>query len=144
LQASLPGNVGLIAQWLDGGTYWIQGATSSGVLTPSAQLVDDELRSHFVMLSGLVAGRHRLSLRRDEFSVQRAGPMAFRPDDGSAWTAAYRYERAVQWDAGLEWLQIESRRDLWSMFYATPHGATERELRVRFAYRVGALPGRAR
>jgi hypothetical protein len=139
IQASLAGNVGLIAQWLDGSTYWIQGATRSGTLTPAAALVDDRFGARFVMLSGLIRGKHRLSLRRDAFDVRRHDPAPlFDSDDGDAWTLAYRYERSARWNAGLEWLTIESRRDLWPNFYGAPPRATERALRFEVDYRLGS------
>jgi hypothetical protein len=138
-QASLPGGVGLIAQRLEGATYWIQGATPWGTLTPAAALVDDELGAHFVMLSGVVRGKHRLSLRRDAFHVRRENPAPlFDSDDGSAWTLAYRYERSAHWNAGFEWLEIDSHRDVWPFFYGAAARASERQLRLQVGYRLGA------
>jgi hypothetical protein len=139
LQASLPGNVGLIAQWLEGATFWVQGATPRGTLTPAAALVDDRLGARFLMLSRVVRGNHRLSLRRDSFYVRREDPAPlFDSDEGSAWTLAYRYERSAHWNAGLEWLTIDSHRDVWPFFYGVAPRASERQLRLQVGYRLGA------
>ncbi|HEX6996916.1 MAG TPA: hypothetical protein VF322_02155 [Gammaproteobacteria bacterium] len=139
VQAELPGGVGLLAQWLRGETYWIEGARSNGTLSPSAELVKDRFEASFVMVTKRLGGAHRASLRYDDFGVRRseAAP-ALVSDDGRAWTVAYRYERVPRWSVGVEWLAIESRRDLWPEFYGAPPEARERQLRVGVAVRLGS------
>ncbi len=38
---------------------------------------------------------------------------------------------------GIEWLRIESQRDLWPYFYGAPGRATEDQLRLQFSVRLG-------
>jgi hypothetical protein len=140
LQASLPWEIGLVAQWLDGSTYWISGARRNGTLSPAAELVEDGFDARFVLLTRSFggAGAHRLSIRYDDFAMAREpGPEPLSSDHGHAWTAAYRFEPSPRWSARVEWLKVESRRDLWSEFYAKPHAATERHLRLIGTYRLG-------
>jgi hypothetical protein len=140
VQASLPAQLGLIAQWMRGETYWLTGAGSDGSLSPFVELVEDEFGSQFLMLTLLVRGSHRLSLRYDRFEIVRDTVPRFYSDDGHAWTLGYRYERTKQLSGGIEWLEIESHRDVWS-FYSPVTDATERQLRLQVTYRLRA-PGR--
>jgi hypothetical protein len=66
VQASLPAQIGLIAQWMSGRTDWIQGAGSDGTISPFAEFVRDEFDSRFLMLTRLVHGSHRVSVRYDD------------------------------------------------------------------------------
>jgi hypothetical protein len=71
------------------------------------------------------------------------GPVGLQSDDGHAWTLAYRYEHSARWSGGIEWLQIDSARDNWALFYASygaPKHATETEIRLNMTFRVGATP----
>lgn len=138
VQASLPAQIGLIAQWMSGTTDWIQGAGSDGTISAFAEFVRDEFDSRFLMLTRLVHGSHRVSVRYDEFEMYRDGsaPRTY-SDDGHAWTLGYRYERTKQLSGGVEWLEIDSHRDLWS-FYSPVLDATERQLRVQVTYRFNA------
>lgn len=136
LQASLPAQLGLVAQWMQGETYWITGARPNGTLSPSSELVEDVFRSRFLMLTRRVGAAHRLSLRYDTFGMFREDTEPrFHSDQGHAWTLGYRYERTKQLSAGIEWLEIVSRRDVWS-FYSPVTEATERQLRLQVTYRV--------
>ena len=131
-QLSLPRDIGLIAQWMRGDTYWLIGTNGNGSVSQSLDLVDDRFEAKFMLLTKTITRGHRLSVRYDRFSVQRneAAP-ALRSDDGHAWTIAYRYapDRGTL-SIGAEWLQISSRRELWSAFYGMPEAASERALRV--------------
>ncbi len=81
---------------------------------------------------------HRVSLRRDDFGIVRpAWTPALHADDGHAWTLSYRYERSERFSGGVEWLRIQSQRDLWPYFYGVPARATEDQLRLQFAVRLG-------
>lgn len=138
LQASLPFQIGLVAQWLDGDTYWISGARANGTLSPSAELVEDGFDASFVLLTRALGAAHRLSIRYDDFAmVREPNPEPLTSDDGHAWTLAYRFESSPRWSARVEWLAIRSRRDLWADFYAEPHMAAEREWRFAATYRLG-------
>jgi hypothetical protein len=130
-QISLPAELGLIAQWLEGDTVWITGARPNGTLSPFAEVVTDGFDAKFVMLTRLVGGAHRLSLRYDDFAMAREGPSNDPTDSGHAWTVAYRYERSARLSGGVEWLTITSRRDQWAEFYFVDPVATERQLRFQ-------------
>ena len=136
-QISLPAQLGLLAEWLTGSTYWIVGARPDGTLSPRAELVDDGFDASYVMLTRVLHGAHRLSLRYDSFGMMRAETAPpLHSDAGRAWTLAYRYARNERLSGGIEWLEIHSSRDLWSAFYALPHAATERELRLQVTYKI--------
>jgi hypothetical protein len=136
VQASLPAELGLVAQWMRGETYWITRARPDGSLSPSSELVEDLFSSRFLMLTRRVGAAHRLSLRYDTFAMFREDTEPrFHSDQGHAWTLGYRYERTKQLSGGIEWLEIVSRRDVWS-FYSPVTEATERQLRLQVTYRV--------
>ena len=78
---------------------------------------------------------HRVSVRHDRFSIERPG---LDSDGGHAWTLSYRYEPNERFSGGVEWLEIQSQRDLWPYFYGVPHQATEDQLRLQFSLRLGA------
>jgi hypothetical protein len=139
MQVSLPWDIGLLAQWLEGETYWITGARANGTLSPVAEFVEDAFDAKYVLLTRMFGGAHRVTLRYDDFGMARNDAVPpLTVDDGHAWTFAYRYERSARLSAGLEWLEIESRRDLWSEFYFSDERATERELRLQVSLRLGA------
>lgn len=134
-QLALPRDFGLIAQWLRGDTTWLTATTPGGDTTPFTELVADRIESKFLLLTRLVRGAHRFSIRYDDFAVHRdEPPPALESDAGSAWTLAYRFERPA-FDVGVEWLEIASRRDLWPEFYAAAPRAEERMIRVQLALR---------
>ena len=141
VQVSLPGQLGLVAQWLEGKTYWVQGAGTNGTLTPFASLVGDAFSGKFLLLTRLVNGSHRVSLRYDAFDMHREqGQPAIESDHGDAWTLAYRYEHSAHWSGGVEWLRIASSREPWEYYYAAPEDAVETSVRLVVSYRVGTAP----
>ena len=145
LQAGLPWDLGLVGQWMQGDTLWVQGARADGTLSPFAALVRDDFDAKFLMLTRLVRGAHRVSLRYDAFDMHRTEglPAGLQSDDGHAWTLAYRYEHSARWSGGIEWLQIDSARDNWAFFYASygaPKQTAETEIRLQMTLRVGATP----
>ncbi len=143
LQVSLPWDLGLMAQWMSGETYWIAGAAADGTLSPGSELVEDGFNSNFAMLSRVFREAHRLSLRYDHFEMSREeDEPRLRSDDGHAWTFAYRYESSARLSAGFEYLRIQSRRDVWPYFYSAPEHATERELRVQVGVHLGGARSR--
>jgi phosphate-selective porin O/P len=138
VQANLPWQLGLVAQWLEGETYWVQGARPDGTLSPVAALVGDAFSGKFLLLTRLVHGSHRVSLRRDAFDMHReSGQPAIVADHGDAWTLAYRYEHSAHWSGGIEWLRIDSSRGPWEYFYAAPEDAKETQVRADLTYRLG-------
>ena len=127
VQVSLPAELGLIVQWMDGATEWLTAALPNGTRMPMSEYVHDEFESQFVMLTRRLGAKQRLALRYDTFSIERpaAVPVLY-SDHGHAWTLSYRIEPTQRFSGGIEWLRIDSSRDLWPMYYATPHAANRR------------------
>ena len=82
-------------------------------------------------------------MRYDTFSMERpaAVPVLY-SDDGHAWTLSYRIEAAERFSGGIEWLRIDSSRDLWPLYYNTARHQTEDQLRLQLSYRLAAPSGR--
>jgi hypothetical protein len=138
VQVSLPAELGLVAQWLDGSTDWVSGAQQDGTLLPSSRLVQDEFESRFVMLTRKFGAAQRLAVRYDTFRIDRpAAVPVLHADDGHAWTVSYRFEPTERWSGGVEWLRIDSRRDILPMFYNTPLAHSEEQLRLQLSFRLG-------
>jgi hypothetical protein len=137
LQVALPGDVGLVSQWMDGATAWISGARPSGLIYGPGDVVKDHFASRFVLLTKVLGTRHRISARYDEFDIWRHdSTIAGESDRGNAWTFAYRFAGTDRLLMGLEWLEVESSRDLWSNFYGLPRSARETQLRVELHLRL--------
>lgn len=89
----------LIAQWLDGST-----------------IVDDDPSRRWsfdakFMLVAQAFGKHRFSVRYDDFSVrQTAGenPARFSHEDGNGWTFGWTWSVHEHVDLAAEWLRIDS------------------------------------
>jgi hypothetical protein len=132
LQAELPRQVGLIAQWMSGDTGWISGALQDNTIAGSGNLVVDHFDSAFVLLTRQFGMRHRASLRYETFAIRRPDSGFIpQPDDGDALTLSYRFTPGERFKASFEWLEINSERDLWDRLYSVPRSATERLFRVQ-------------
>lgn len=123
IQATLPGELGLFAQWMGGSTVmgpWL------GEWYP----VDAEYDSYYLMLTRAF-GPHRLSVRYDEFAVTDNDeiPDDDNGEDGHAWTATYQYEINDVAIIALEWLGIHSERPAFAYFGADT-SVTERQLQL--------------
>ncbi len=82
---------------------------------------------------------HRVSVRYDRFGIDRPNAVpVLHSDGGHAWTLSYRYEPNERFSGGVEWLEIQSQRDLWPYFYGVPRQANEDQLRLQFSLRLGA------
>jgi hypothetical protein len=101
---SLPGQAGVVAQWLAGRTY-------AGPRLSWGRPMDNDFDTCFVLLTR-VWGGHRLSVRREWFAVDDRDTNAADPneEDGDAWTLSYQHRFDDRWLAGLEWVRIDSRR----------------------------------
>ena len=117
-QFSLPGDFGLIAQRMRGDTDWLIRVTSDGQFTPATSLVTDEFDTWYVLFSKTLGERHRLTLRRDYFDLWRSGGLV--ADKGHATGVGWRYALGNRLNLQVEWLEIESTRDLWPAFYQEP------------------------
>jgi hypothetical protein len=138
-QIDLPAKLGLVVQWLDGATEWLTAALPDGTRLPISEYAHDRFESRFVLLTRKLGAAQRLALRYDTFSIERpAAAPVLRSDRGHAWTLSYRIEPTSRFSGGIEWLRIDSRRDLWPMFYGTPPAQTEDQLRLQLSYRLAA------
>lgn len=138
LQVSLPAQIGLVAQWMGGSTYWISGAWPDGTVRSNWRFVDDRFVSRFLVLTRKLGSANRLSVRYDTFDTERVG---LESDKGHAWTFAYRFEPPGRLYGGVEWLRVVSERPIWPAFYGVPQRQSEEQLRIQVAYRLG-MPGR--
>jgi hypothetical protein len=139
VQVGLPAELGLIYQWMDGTTEWLTAALPNGTRLPMSEHVHDRFDSQFVMLTRKLGANHRLALRYDTFEMERPGSVpVLHSDEGRAWTLSYRIEPTERFSGGIEWLRIESQRDLWPMFYNTAREQTENQLRLQLSYRLAA------
>ena len=139
VQISLPAQIGLVAQRLEGATEWIPGARADGTFEPWAFFAHDELEARFVLLTRQFGRAQRVTLRYDTFSIERpAAAPVLRSDRGRAWTLSYRIAPTERLSGGIEWLRIDSRRDLLPLFYALPAAHTEDQFRIQLSYRLAA------
>ena len=144
VQVSLPAELGLVVQWMDGATEWLTAALPNGTRLPISEYAHDEFESRFVMLTRRfgadAAARAALRHVLDRAAGRRA--RAATATSGHAWTLSYRIEPTERFSGGVEWLRIDSQRDLWPMFYATRARAHRRSAAVAVllpARRSGAL-----
>ncbi len=123
LQATLPGDVGLIAQWMEGSTVW-------GWYYQGVRAVDADFYSGFLLLTKSL-DRHRLSVRYDLFDVSENDtyPLDENSEYGEAWTFAYQYRASDFATLAVEWLQIETYRDAWE-YFGLEDEKTESQLQI--------------
>ncbi|HSD70082.1 MAG TPA: hypothetical protein VLB07_11040 [Woeseiaceae bacterium] len=128
LQATLPGDFGLIAQWMEGSTVW--GWYFNGV-----RAVDADFYSGFLLLTKSL-DRHRLSLRYDLFDVSENDdfPLDENSEYGHAWTLAYQYRATDFATLAIEWLEIETYRDAWE-YFGLEDEMTESQLQISLRLR---------
>ncbi len=133
MQVTLPGDVGLIAQWMQGSTVW--GRYSNGV-----RAVDADFYSGFLLLTKSL-NRHRLTLRFDRFDVSENDdfPLDENSEYGHAWTLGYQYKATDYATLATEWLQIESKRDAWQYFgLAARQIETQLQISLRLRFASGS------
>jgi hypothetical protein len=130
IQATLPGDIGLLAQWMDGFTAW-------GRLTGGIYSVDNEFRSNYLLLTRSF-DRHRLTLRYDDFEVTEADstPLDENRETGHAWTVAYRFAASEQLAVAAEWLEIRTIRPAWR-YFDLAEARTEKQFQIAVQLRFG-------
>jgi hypothetical protein len=139
VQVGLPAQLGLVYQWMSGTTEWLTAALPNGTRLPISEHVHDRFSSQFVLLTRKVAANQRVAVRYDTFETERpAGVPVLYSDEGHAWTLSYRIEPTERFSGGIEWLRIDSERDLWPQFYNTARAQTESQLRLQLSYRLAA------
>jgi hypothetical protein len=129
VQTTLPGEIGLVAQWMSGSTVM-------GTVIDDTRAVDVEYYSYFALLTRTFAN-HRVSVRYDHFDVSQ-NDQTFEdnnPENGHAWTLAYQYSFSDKFTLATEWLSIKTHHCAW-VYYGISPTATERQtqvtLRLRF------------
>jgi len=105
LQLALPGEVGLISQWMSGST--VMGPNLGGGVYPA----DVGYDSYFLLLTR-AWGRHRVAARYDSFSTTDNDPVAGddNAESGLGWNLGYRYALNEFATLGLDYLSIRTRR----------------------------------
>ena len=129
LQASLPGGVGLIAQWMDGTT--VMGPDfGTGI-----HAVDVEFDAWFALLTR-EWGPHRLSARYDNFGITQndSTPEDNNPESGHGWTVGYRYDVLADLSVGLEWLSVKTHRCAFA-YYGLEPSVTETQAQLTLQLR---------
>lgn len=135
-QLELPAQFGLIGQWMQGETFWLVGVGLDGIVPSFASLEEDMFESYYLLLTRRLGDAHRLSLRYDNFDITRnEAPPALYADGGNAWTLAYRYEHDESFDVSVEWMEIDSERDIWA-WSGLPTQTDESQLRVQLTYKL--------
>jgi hypothetical protein len=101
--------------------------------------VHDEFGSTFLMLTRKLGQNQRLAVRYDTFEFERPGAVPeFYGDEGDAWTLSYRIDATERFSGGIEWLRVDSTRDILPMFYNTAPEHSEDQIRLQFSYRLAA------
>ena len=130
LQATLPGDVDLIFQWLEGSTIW-------GPVFFGNRPVDNDFNSNFILLTR-VFSRHRVSARYDHFEIldNDQTPLADNSEFGHAWTLAYQFEVSDHVSLAAEALKIFTQRNAWA-YYGLDESKDERQLQLSVRLRFG-------
>jgi hypothetical protein len=129
-QFELPSRLGLLVQWLDGTT--VMGPVMNG-----AHVVDNAFKAYMLLLTRR-HGRHRWTLRLDDFSVtdRDTTPLDDNYEEGRATTVAYRLSADdAPWDIGVEWIGLELERPARAYFGDAPK-ADDNLVRFGARYRL--------
>jgi hypothetical protein len=130
MQATLPGDIGLISQWM-------KGETVMGPVIRGAHVVDNAFYSNFVLLTRAFE-RHRLSARYDHFEITEKDrvPLDENAERGHSWTFAWIYEASDIANIAVEWLEIQTTRPAWA-YNALETSQTERQVQLSLQLRFG-------
>ena len=130
LQTTLPGDIGLLAQWMDGFTAW--GRFRNGVYS-----VDVTFESNYVLLTRAF-DRHRVTARYDHFEMAEADstPLDENSEHGHAWTLSYQYNPSKNVSLVAEWLQIFTDRPAFA-YFDLEQRKTETQLQLAMRLRFG-------
>ena len=131
LQATLPAEIGLIAQWMDGTT--VMGPDIGGGIHP----VDVEYDSYFVLLTRAF-DRHRIGVRYDKFNITQNDQTREdnNPENGHAWTLSYRFSPIDIADFAVEWLRIKTHRCAYE-YYDLDTDVTESQFQLTARLKFG-------
>jgi hypothetical protein len=129
-QITLPGDIGLLAQWMDGWTAL--GRFNNGVYS-----IDVEFMSQYVLLTRAF-DRHRVTARYDHFEMSENDqtPLDENSERGHAWTLAYQYAASSKVSIAAEWLQIFTDRPAFE-YYELERRKTETQVQLALRLRFG-------
>jgi len=130
MQFTLPGDIGLIYQWMDG-------LTVMGPFIRGAHVVDADYYSDFLLLTRAF-GPHRLSARYDRFGVYEndSVPLDDNSEYGHGITVSYAFEMNKNVSLAAEWISIYTYRDAWE-YYGLEDEGTETQLQLAVRLRFG-------
>lgn len=130
VQANLPGDIGMISQWM-------KGETVMGPVINGTYVVDAAFYSNFVLLTKAF-DRHRISARYDHFEITEADqvPLDENAERGHAWTLAWIYQATDVAAFAAEWLEIQTRRPAWA-YNDLDVSRKERQLQFSLQLRFG-------
>lgn len=139
LQFSVPGDIGVIAQWLDGSTVM-------GRDLGRWHVYDSAFDAGFLLLTRAF-GRHRVSTRFDRFDVQPVNDEfnETNRDNGHAWTASYLFDWSEHIRLGAEYLSIATEHCVtdqcaW-VLSGLPRTSREDQLQLSLRWRFAAPKG---
>lgn len=129
LQTTLPGEIGLIAQWMTGST--VMGPDMGNGIHP----VDVEYDSYFALLTRSW-GKHRVSARYDNFDMTQndSTPEDNNPEYGLGWTIGYQFAMTDNATLSAEWLSIQTHRCA-HVYYGLDPDVTEEQAQLTLQLR---------
>jgi hypothetical protein len=134
LQFTLPGDVGVISQWMDG-------ITRMGPDLGPWHVWDSGFDARFLLLTRAF-GRHRVSARYDDFDVQPYNDpdKVTNRDHGYAWTASWLYDWSEHVRLGAEYVAIatehcETLQCVW-VFNGLPQTSRQNQLQLSLRWRL--------
>lgn len=130
VQAALPWDLGLIAQWMSGST------AMGAIMSWNARVVDTEFDAGFVLLTRLYRG-HRFTVRFDHFSVDQrdALPLDDNSESGDGLTLAYGRSLGPALTLVVEWLRVDSTRPA-RTYLGLEAESVETTLRAQLRWRI--------
>lgn len=129
IQTTLPGDIGLLAQWMDGTTQ--MGPNMGGGIHP----VDVEYDAYYLMLTRNW-GRHRVSARYDNFGMTQNDsiPEDNNPESGHAWNVGYQFAVSDIATVGVDLLSIKTHRCA-HVYYGLDPTVTEEQAQLTLQLR---------
>lgn len=129
VEMALPGEFGLLAQWLSGSTVM-------GSIVDGAHMVDVEFDSQYLLLTRAF-DKHRIAMRYDHFDVTQNDQTAMddNSEHGHAWALAYTYNLSARIGFAAEWLNIKTYHGGW-VYYGLSPRVTETQLQLTVKLRL--------
>jgi hypothetical protein len=114
----------------------MDGTTAMGPVMNGAHVVDNVFEAYMLLLTQQ-RGRHRWTVRLDDFSVvdRDTTPLDDNAEDGYATTLAYRLTRDAAWSFGVEWVELDVTRPA-NVYFGEPAAFEDSIVRVGARYRL--------